>query len=864
MENKLLLNYLGLLMTLTLLSFNPTGVLQDSKRALIDDILGENQADFLFLQETWLLDKNVHLLSEISKDYLFHAKSGIDCHKEIIKGRPSGGVAILWHKNVSGRVSTINVDNNRICSVMFNISPKYRILLISVYFPCDIYSMTSVDPEYNECIEQIELTMMSNDHNAVIIAGDLNTDLSRNVAHTKYLKQFVMDKNLKFTCEHHDANVPYTYESFTGNSVSTIDHFISSTNLYDQLIHMCAIDHSLNNSNHRPIKLVFKCDFVRLLQTDSVYKKARRPCWHKATQIHLQDYRDTLDKYLSDNLDLNVLNFCADLHCKSETHLNGIEKFCTGIIDGCLFSENIAIPHSKPNRYHVPFWTEKVKPLRDKAIFWHKIWRDCGRPKTGWVASIRRSTRSKYHNSIKLLKREENDLRKKRMAEHISVNNDRDLWHELKKLKPSNKILSGVVDGKSKNCEIADVFKEKYETLFSSVITSKEDQTTINSEIYARVQNEKFLYFTFDDINKAISQLNKGKSDGNLGFTSDHIINASQKCKMFVTNLFNCILIHGYNPSCFLSSRIVPIPKNPNGSLNSIENYRGISLCNTLSKVLDILILNKYSDSLSSSNFQLGFKQKHSTVICTNIFKEIINYYFDRGTNVYCCFVDATMAFDRIHIGSLFKLLLSRNVPGIIIRILFDLYNRQTVVTKWLDRCSSPFKVLNGVRQGAILSPILFSMYIDVLILKLKSSGIGCHIGNLYYGALGYADDLVLLCPSAKGLQQMLKICENYGTDYYMSFNTKKTVCMLMSRNKITPNVPIELCSKPLNWVKSFKYLGNIITPNLRDDNDIIVKKGHFISCVNNLISSFGKLVVKRGTWTIKNYINFAQLIIKL
>ena len=179
-----------------------------------------------------------------------------------------------------------------------------------------------------------------------------------------------------------------------------------------------------------------------------------------------------------------------------------------------------------------------------------------------------------------------------------------------------------------------------------------------------------------------------------------------------------------------------------------------------------------------------GFTHKHSTVICTNIFKEIIKYYFDRGTNVYCCFVDATMAFGRTHIGSLFKLLLSRNVPGIIIRILFDLYNRQTVVTKWLDSCSSPCKVLNGVNQVAILSPILFSMYIDVLILKLKSSGIGCHIGNLYYGALGYADDLVLLCPSANSLQQMLKICENYGTDYYnMPFNTKKNVCMLMSRN---------------------------------------------------------------------------------
>ena len=86
-------------------------------------------------------------------------------------------------------------------------------------------------------------------------------------------------------------------------------------------------NHALNNSNHRPIKLVFKCDFVKLLKTDSVVKKALHPCWHKATPIHLQDYRDTLVKYLSDNLDLNVLNFCADLHCKSETNLNGVENF---------------------------------------------------------------------------------------------------------------------------------------------------------------------------------------------------------------------------------------------------------------------------------------------------------------------------------------------------------------------------------------------------------------------------------------------------------------------------------------------------------------------------------------------------------
>lgn len=54
----------------------------------------------------------------------------------------------------------------------------------------------------------------------------------------------------------------------------------------------------------------------------------------------------------------------------------------------------------------------------------------------------------------------------------------------------------------------------------------------------------------------------------------------------------------------------------------------------------------------------------------------------------------------------------------------------------------------NGVRQGGILSPLFFSLYMDKLLSELKDSGIGCHIGNHYFGALGYADDLVLICPT--------------------------------------------------------------------------------------------------------------------
>ena len=106
------------------------------------------------------------------------------------------------------------------------------------------------------------------------------------------------------------------------------------------------------------------------------------------------------------------------------------------------------------------------------------------------------------------------------------------------------------------------------------------------------------------------------------------------------------------------------------------------------------------------------------------------------------------------------------------------MYSRQRVRTKWGNSVSNSFNVVNGVRQGGVLSPILFAIYIDVLLKKLENSGYGCHVGHEFFGALGSADDITLLSPTVYALQKMIDICVLYGIEFDVMYNAKKTVCM--------------------------------------------------------------------------------------
>ena len=174
----------------------------------------------------------------------------------------------------------------------------------------------------------------------------------------------------------------------------------------------------------------------------------------------------------------------------------------------------------------------------------------------------------------------------------------------------------------------------------------------------------------------------------------------------------------------------------------------------------------------------------------------------------------------------------------------------------WNSVESSSFQVKNGVRQGAILSPSLFCVYLDTLLSQLRDAGVGCHLGGVFLGAYGYADDVTLLAPSRQGLQSMLRICEEFAVSHSMQFSTdpvpakSKSKCLFFSRTRSSNDIDnVILNGNKLPWVTTAKHLGNHLSSKLNlsffcpeTKTDLLCKRAILFEKVHQVMQQFGYL----------------------
>lgn len=312
--------------------------------------------------------------------------------------------------------------------------------------------------------------------------------------------------------------------------------------------------------------------------------------------------------------------------------------------------------------------------------------------------------------------------------------------------------------------------------------------------------------------------------------------------------LFNSMLNHSVLPDDMIYSLLVPLVKDNSAALDNKSNYRAIALSTSLSKLLELILVERLSPFLRTSDAQFGFKAEHSTTLATYVLKETVNFYTSHGSPVYACFLDASKAFDRVCHSTLFRILADRGVPMPYLQLLIAWYSSQKMGVKWANSESDPFCVQNGVRQGGNLSPMLFNVYIDTLLCDLRKMKMGCFVGHCAVNVLAYADDLVLLAPTRAGLQALVDVCVNKALSLDIKFNIKKTVCMMFLPQKPYSDTHLRHAQPPciyldgskLTWVNEFKYLGHMITCGLNDAADMRRAKRSLYYSVNMICAKLG------------------------
>ena len=462
------------------------------------------------------------------------------------------------------------------------------------------------------------------------------------------------------------------------------------------------------------------------------------------------------------------------------------------------------------------------KELHSHARDMYILWRDMGKPRQGFYYDNMSKSRAQFKLALRQCKQNTKRKSADLLAHKLLNKSDKEFWKDVKKINNKNNTLPTVstINGATGNRDILDMWRSHYEQLLnSSKDRSSKDEVlfTLDKNVYT------FDRFTLEEVAESLKDLKVGKSPGLDNVYAEHFKYADKSIAGYLMLLFNSIVIHGHIPMEVMDTVLVPLIKDKKGNITSKDNYRPIAITCILSKLLELLILDRIKGFIISRSNQFGFKGKHGTDMCVYILKQVVEYYTSLSSPVYTCFLDASKAFDKINHWHLFNKLIRANVPIIFVRLLYKWYTLQKFCVKWGNVVSSSFTVSNSVRQGGILSPALFNFYLEDLSNLLYSCDVGCDLLGVCSNHLFYADDCVLLAPSPNSLQKLLNLCQEYADSNELVYNESKTKSMVFKPAGMSDlYVPkFYLKGSVLSCVDKQKYLGVYISDDQKDDCDI-------------------------------------------
>jgi hypothetical protein len=322
----------------------------------------------------------------------------------------------------------------------------------------------------------------------------------------------------------------------------------------------------------------------------------------------------------------------------------------------------------------------------------------------------------------------------------------------------------------------------------------------------------------FDEITQCIKHLKYGKASGLDHISTDVLKIAHEPIARIFVVLFNRALSTGLPPADWGKAAVAIIFKA--GDPTDWANYRLISLLSVVGKLFEAVLNRRIVSLLDKESLlnqeQIGCRGKgYRCQDHTFVLAETIKSMARRRKKTFCGFLDVRKAYPTVLRADLMEKLHSKlsKASGGDSRYRCHLWS---VIDKLYENCSSrvviqdsvsdEYNVNHGLREGSVLSPILYAIFIDGIIAEMHGC-IGVHVHRFWYKALLYVDDIVLVSESAEDLQNMLDCCQKYADEHSFQFSMKKSQVVVFGQDEDF-DFQWKLMGENMSQVAHYKYLG--------------------------------------------------------
>jgi exonuclease III len=754
------------------------------------------------------------------------------------------GVALVLSKEASRALKYHQAISERIIVARFKSQHGY-VTVIQTYAPIDNASDVLKDDFYDKLQAAVTKTPRSD---MLIVMGDLNASVGRNHASNKgvigheglpglnrngqRLLDFCALNGLVITTTLFKRRTEHKYTWYHPNGIDAkmIDHIMVNQRFKTSCLNTRSYRGFNVDSDHVPVM-----SDIRLKLSRNRARNRNRISFD-LEKLALSDISSHFSSTLSQK--------CSDSRAFDEPH--NLQNILCSLRDTLIDTARHVIGERKGQRK--PWLTDAAFDAIKRKSDAYMCWKN--RP-TSVTRALYQEARKAAKRAVLESKRRWWDVFSKELESESRTNKLASLYAKIRFLQRSPRTATGCVLDKHGNVIQTDHGRcERWLGYFHELLNvpcqiSADVLSAMSNELVANepvtMTNDDLP--TIDEVRGALMQLANRKAPGMDGIPVE-LLKHGGDVAIHWLHVMICIVWQTERaPQEWKEAAIVPLYKK--GDPRVCDNYRGISLLNVFGKVYARLLLNRISGHVEQKLLenQCGFRPARSCADHIFSMRQLMEKAREWRRPIYICFVDLRKAYDSINRVALWKIVKHYGISEKLCNLLADLHSDTRCRVRVDGNYSRWFDVQNGVRQGCVLAPTLFNIFIDFVVrvalknyhpsgveirYRLRDSVVWHTIPNItnslafrnsqegWIHTLLYADDISLVSHDFNDLTAMIMSLEAATQKYGMCVNVEKTVLMAHIPPSVNPAppppAPIVLRGSTLSCVSKFRYLGSILS----------------------------------------------------